>query len=129
MDGEEEILARDLGCLRMDPAPGDPLMPAPVPPRPQLVAHKLTMQERLKKLPYRRCPQATYLSRFVDQRVRTRLNGGRAVEGVLRGFDPFLNLVVDEATELRRDGRRIPIGCVVMRGSSIIMVEAIDSLT
>jgi len=53
------------------------------------------------------------------------MNGGRVVEGTLRGFDPFLNLVVDEAMEIRKVGTRLKIGCVLVRGSSVILLEAI----
>lgn len=42
-----------------------------------------------------------------------KLNGGRHVVGILRGFDPFMNLVVDETTEERKDGSKNNIGMVV----------------
>jgi small nuclear ribonucleoprotein G len=35
----------------------------------------------------------------MDKRVRISLNGGRKVSGTLRGFDIFLNLVLDNAVE------------------------------
>jgi len=68
------------------------------------------------------------LKKYMDKSVKAKLNGGRVVEGVLRGFDPFLNLVFDNSTEIRKDGQRAHIGCVVMRGSSIIMLEAVDRI-
>lgn len=43
----------------------------------------------------------------------TKLNGGRVVEGTLRGFDPFMNLVVDDGVEVRRSGDRVRVGFVV----------------
>ena len=33
--------------------------------------------------------------------------------GILRGFDPFMNLVIDESVEDVKDGSRNPIGMVV----------------
>ena len=42
-----------------------------------------------------------------------KLNGGRNVTGILRGFDPFMNLVIDESVEDVKDGSRNPIGMVV----------------
>ena len=42
-----------------------------------------------------------------------KLNGGRAVTGVLRGFDPFMNLVIDESVEETKTGERHAIGMVV----------------
>jgi len=49
--------------------------------------------------------------RYMDKLVVCQLNGGRKVSGVLRGFDPFLNLVLDEAHE--ETGERKSIGMVV----------------
>jgi small nuclear ribonucleoprotein G len=39
------------------------------------------------------------LKRFLDKRVSVNIQGGRKINGTLRGFDIFLNLVVDEAVE------------------------------
>ena len=53
------------------------------------------------------------LFRYMDKHVRAKLNGGRVVEGTLRGFDPFLNLVLEDSTEIRKDANRVNIGTVV----------------
>jgi hypothetical protein len=50
---------------------------------------------------------------FMDRRCYLNLQGGRAVSGVLRGFDMFLNLVVDQAYEELGGGQRTPAGLVV----------------
>ena len=42
-----------------------------------------------------------------------KLNGNRQVQGILRGFDPFMNLVLDEAMELASTGEHSNIGMVV----------------
>lgn len=42
-----------------------------------------------------------------------KLNGGRCVSGILRGFDPFMNVVIDETVEECRDGTKNTIGMVV----------------
>lgn len=68
------------------------------------------------------------LKKYMDKNVKAKLNGGRVVEGMLRGFDPFLNLVLDNSHEIQKDGTRVRIGCVVMRGSSIVMLEALDRI-
>jgi len=39
------------------------------------------------------------LKRYLDKRVSVNIQGGRKIQGVLRGFDIFLNLVVDDAVE------------------------------
>ena len=42
------------------------------------------------------------LKKFMDKRVHLKINGNRAVEGILRGFDPFMNLVLDETIEFTK---------------------------
>lgn len=64
----------------------------------------------------------------MDKRCQLKLNGNRTVNGVLRGFDPFMNLVIDEAFEVVRTGEKRPIGMVVARGNSILMIEALERL-
>lgn len=49
----------------------------------------------------------------MDKKLSIKLNAGRAVTGVLRGFDPFMNLVLDESVEECKDGQRNNIGMVV----------------
>lgn len=42
-----------------------------------------------------------------------KLNGGRHVTGILRGFDPFMNMVIDETVEECKNGTKNNIGMVV----------------
>lgn len=46
------------------------------------------------------------LKKFMDKKVHLRMNGGRAVEGLLCGFDPFMNLVLDNSIEFTKQGTR-----------------------
>ena len=55
-----------------------------------------------------------------------KLNGSRQIQGILRGFDPFMNLVVDEAVEINKRNQQIPIGMVVVRGNAVVLLEALD---
>ena len=68
---------------------------------------------------------------FLDSFEDEWRSGGRAVEGVLRGFDPFMNLVIDDAIEFTKAGDKNYIGMVVLRlrGNSVVMLEAKDRLT
>jgi small nuclear ribonucleoprotein G len=51
------------------------------------------------------------------------------VTGTLRGYDPFMNLVIDDATEhVRGSNKANPIGMVVIRGNSVTMIEALEKL-
>lgn len=45
--------------------------------------------------------------------ISVKLNANRQVAGVLRGFDPFMNLVLDETVEKIKDGVVNNIGMVV----------------
>lgn len=49
----------------------------------------------------------------MDRRLYVHIQGGRAVSGVLRGYDMFLNLVIDQAYEELGAGERKPAGMVV----------------
>ncbi|XP_071827918.1 probable small nuclear ribonucleoprotein G [Apostichopus japonicus] len=66
------------------------------------------------------------LKKYMDKKLLLKLNGKRQIIGVLRGFDPFMNLVIDEAVEDTREGTKNEIGMVVVRGNSIILLEALD---
>lgn len=45
--------------------------------------------------------------------ILVKLNGGRRINGILRGFDPFMNLVIDETVEETKTGEKHAIGMVV----------------
>ena len=53
---------------------------------------------------------------------------GRKVEGMLRGFDPFMNLVIDDAIEYRKDSSSHTMGMCVIRGNSVLMIEALERI-
>mmetsp|Transcript_9534 Transcript_9534/g.23673 ORF Transcript_9534/g.23673 Transcript_9534/m.23673 type:complete len:82 (-) Transcript_9534:47-292(-) len=64
------------------------------------------------------------LKQYMDKKLRLKLNGNRGVVGGLRGFDQFLNLVLDEAVN---DGaNKEPLGMVVVRGNSVQAMEALE---
>ncbi|GCB66939.1 hypothetical protein scyTo_0010170 [Scyliorhinus torazame] len=60
------------------------------------------------------------------QETVTKLNGGRHVQGIPRGFDPFMILVVDESVEMAPGIQQNNIGMVVIRGNSFIMLEPLE---
>lgn len=75
------------------------------------------------------------LRKFMDLRVDLRLNAGRHVAGVLKGYDQFLNIVLDNAIEIK-DGKgansgqaeKRELGTIVIRGNSIVMWENLDKV-
>lgn len=49
----------------------------------------------------------------MDKKLFVHLQGGRKVSGILRGYDLFLNLVIDDALEETTPAQKHPIGTVV----------------
>lgn len=64
----------------------------------------------------------------MDKKLFVHLQGGRKVSGTLRGFDIFLNLVLDEAMEETTPAQKHPIGNVV-RSSPVLMILLLGWLT
>ncbi|XP_059517900.1 small nuclear ribonucleoprotein G-like [Myotis daubentonii] len=62
----------------------------------------------------------------MDKKLSLKLSGGSHVEGILQGFDPFMNLVIGECVEMATGGQQNNSGMVVIRGHSIIMLEALE---
>lgn len=60
----------------------------------------------------------------MEKVLTLKLNGNRKVTGTLRGFDPFMNLVVDDSVEETKSGERRNIGMVVIRGNSVVLLES-----
>jgi len=71
------------------------------------------------------CPD---IRKLLDKQVLIQVGGTRKVKGLLRGFDPFMNLVVDSALEVALHGIKSKIGTVVIRGSSIVTMEVLDRI-
>ncbi|XP_034877486.1 small nuclear ribonucleoprotein G-like [Mirounga leonina] len=70
------------------------------------------------------------LKKFMDKKLSLKLNGGRHDQGILWVFDPFMNLVIDECVEMAMNNSRQQnnTGMVVIRGNSLITLEALDQV-
>ena len=68
------------------------------------------------------------LKKYMDKRLAIKLNGNRTINGTLRGFDQFMNLVLDETVEQVSATEQNSIGMVVIRGNSIVMIEALEKV-
>lgn len=66
------------------------------------------------------------LKRFMEKRLDIRLNGNRHVVGVLRGYDNFMNIVLDNTVEVVNPTEKNELGMVVIRGNSILTWECLD---
>jgi len=69
--------------------------------------------------------QPPELKNFMDKRLSVALNANRQVTGVLRGFDQFMNIVLDNTVD---EKAHTDIGMVVIRGNSIVTVEVLERL-
>eukprot|EP00884_Botryococcus_braunii_P019099 jgi/Botrbrau1/5873/Bobra.0366s0052.2 len=69
--------------------------------------------------------QPPELKNFMDKKLQIALNANRQVSGVLRGFDQFMNLVLDNAVD---DKMKTDIGMVVIRGNSVVMIDVKDRM-
>jgi small nuclear ribonucleoprotein G len=65
-----------------------------------------------------------------DKRLRLSLNGNRKVVGVLRGYDAFLNVVLEETVDESASSTSgsSSIGTIVIRGNSIVQFESLERL-
>ncbi|XP_022099828.1 U6 snRNA-associated Sm-like protein LSm7 [Acanthaster planci] len=76
------------------------------------------------------------LSKYIDKPTRVKFQGGREVTGILKGFDPLLNLVLDGTTEFQRDPDdpykitedTRDLGLVVCRGTSLVLICPEDGM-
>ena len=74
----------------------------------------------------------------MDKKLLLQLNGNRKVTGILRGnketlslslgYDPFMNIVLDEAIEQVSASVKNHLGSVVIRGNSILVVEGLERI-
>ena len=64
------------------------------------------------------------LKKYMDKKLSVTLNANRHVTGVLRGFDQFMNIVLDKTVD---DKDKADVGTVVIRGSSIVLVECLEA--
>lgn len=69
------------------------------------------------------------ISQYMARKVLVQLNGARSIVGVLRGYDVFLNVVLDDAIEMAKSGGKFRLGDqTVIRGNSIMSLEALEPL-
>jgi U6 snRNA-associated Sm-like protein LSm7 len=72
----------------------------------------------------------------MDKRVRVKFAGGREVIGTLKGYDPLVNLVLDDAEEYLRDpedfykllDKTRQLGLVVCRGTAVVLICPTDGM-
>ncbi|MEM1661603.1 MAG: LSm family protein [Desulfurococcaceae archaeon] len=65
------------------------------------------------------------LESYLGNKVLIRVKGDLEIKGRLKSFDQHLNLVLDDAEEIRMYGDVRRIGMVIVRGDSVILVSPV----
>ncbi|PWN29590.1 U6 snRNA-associated Sm-like protein LSm7, partial [Jaminaea rosea] len=77
------------------------------------------------------------LAKFVDKRIRVKFQGGREVQGILKGYDQLMNLVMDDVTEYLApvdedsstaggERKTRQLGLAVLRGTALTIISPAD---
>ncbi|CAN6659522.1 U6 snRNA-associated Sm-like protein LSm7 [Trichomonascus vanleenenianus] len=76
------------------------------------------------------------LSKYRDQRIRVKFQGGREITGLLKGYDQLMNLVLEEVKETLRDpedenvllDKTRDLGTVVVRGPLLLSISPVEGI-
>ncbi|KAG8468186.1 hypothetical protein KFE25_013269 [Diacronema lutheri] len=68
------------------------------------------------------------LKKYMDKKLAVKLNGNRSLTGILRGYDQFMNIVLDETVEHVSLTENNEVGMVMVRGNSVVMLEALENV-
>jgi len=64
------------------------------------------------------------LEKSLDKRVSLLLKDNRVLEGKLKGYDDYMNMVLEETEERTQDQER-RLGTVVLRGNNVVSITAL----
>ena len=65
----------------------------------------------------------TALEKALNKNVQLLLKDRRVLEGVLKGYDEHMNLVLEDTDETDSEGNRRKIGTIVVRGSNVVTIN------
>ena len=75
------------------------------------------------------------LRKFMDLRVDLRINADRRIAGIMKGYDQYMNIVLDEAIEIAKHNQGAStteqnrsLGMIVIRGASVQLWENLDKV-
>ena len=77
------------------------------------------------------------LRNYMDLRVDLRMNGNRRIIGTMKGYDQYMNIVLDDAYELLKQSKQSkegkeqqnrPLGMIVIRGASVEFWQNVDKV-
>ncbi|KAL3338248.1 hypothetical protein AABB24_030409, partial [Solanum stoloniferum] len=87
--------------------------------------HCFSLKRQKEEDKMSRSGQPPDLKKYMDKQLQIKLNANRQVVGTLRGFDQFMNLVIDNTVEVNGNDKN-EIGMVVIRGNSVVTIEALE---
>jgi small nuclear ribonucleoprotein len=64
------------------------------------------------------------LEKSIDKRISLLLKDNRILEGKLKGYDDYMNMVLEETEERTPDQER-RLGTVILRGNNVVSITAI----
>ncbi|AGT34998.1 MULTISPECIES: LSm family protein [Thermofilum] len=64
------------------------------------------------------------LAESLGKNVLVRLKGGREIRGLLKSYDYHLNLVLENAEEIKNAKTR-QLGTIIVRGDNVILVSPV----
>ncbi len=62
------------------------------------------------------------LAESVGKSVLVKLKGGREIRGILRSYDYHLNLVLENAEEIKSNRTR-QYGTIIVRGDNVVLIS------
>ncbi|KAF2864534.1 LSM-domain-containing protein [Piedraia hortae CBS 480.64] len=83
-------------------------------------------------------PPINFIFKLLQQRSTVQIwlfeQLGFRVEGKIRGFDEFMNLVIDEAVEVRQPTKEVPepknprreLGRILLKGDNICLIQSLN---
>ncbi|MDT7864482.1 MAG: LSm family protein [Thermoproteota archaeon] len=66
-----------------------------------------------------------FLQTVMGQIVLIKLKGGREVRGILKSYDMHMNLILQDAEEIHKDGNVKKLGTIIIRGDNVILISPI----
>jgi small nuclear ribonucleoprotein len=64
------------------------------------------------------------LEKSIDKRISLLLKDNRVLEGKLKGYDDYMNMVLEDTEERTPDQER-RLGTVVLRGNNVVSITAL----
>ena len=65
------------------------------------------------------------LSESLGNIVLVKLKGGREIRGILKSYDQHLNLVLENAEEVKSNGRTRKLGTIIIRGDNVVLISPV----